>query len=378
MSQSFRICRIRGIDVKVHFSLMFVLAFLIYAFYIMPPPYGYADFSPSLRLAMSVLTTIVFFACILSHELCHSYFALKFGSRVRGIVLFIFGGVSLIDEIPKEPKKEFVMAIAGPAGSFLLAALSYVLMVSIPIPPLQRFFFIMWYFNAILGAFNLIPAFPMDGGRVLRSFLAQRMGYVKATRVAAEVGRFMAITMALFGFVSMNIWLILIALFVYLGAGEEERHVTIEGILNRFRIADIMTPNPICVTPETPREKVVELMLKYKHLGYPVVDELGKLVGIVTLKDLIEKPGETVGDIMSRKVVAVTPYASADRVLRLMTEKGIGRVPVVDESGRVIGIVTRSDVMRVTEIVEVIENYSKLYGHRHAEEHYSPGNYQSC
>ncbi len=374
MSQSFRICRIAGIDVKVHFSLIFILLFLIYAFYVMPPPYGFADFPPNLRLAMSVITTIFFFACILFHELCHSYFAIKFGSRVRGIVLFIFGGVSLIDEIPKEPRKEFIMAIAGPAGSFFLAFVSYVLMVLIPVLPLQRFFFIMWYFNAILGAFNLIPAFPMDGGRVLRSFLAQRMGYVKATRVAAEVGRFMAITMAIFGLFIMNIWLILIALFVYLGAGEEERHVTIEGILSRFRIADIMTPNPICVKPDMPKEKVMELMLKYKHLGYPVVDEFGRLVGIVTLKDLMEKPGETVGDVMTRDVVAVTPYASADKVLRIMTERGIGRIPVVDESGRVVGIVTRSDIMRVTEIVEVINNYSKLYGR---EEHYSPGKYQT-
>ncbi len=363
MSQSFRICRIAGIDVKVHFSLIFILAFLIYAFYVMPPPYGYADFPPDLRLVMAVITTIVFFACILFHELCHSYFAIKFGSKVRGIVLFIFGGVSLIDEIPKEPRKEFIMAIAGPAGSFFLAFLSYLLM-AVSADPLQRFFFIMWYFNAILGAFNLIPAFPMDGGRVLRSFLAQKMGYVKATRAAAEVGRFMAIAMAVFGLIGGNVWLILIALFVYLGAGEEERHVTLEGMLSRFKIADIMTPNPICVTPDTPKDEVLELMLKYKHLGYPVVDEYGRILGIVTLKDLIEKPGERVEDVMTRNVVVTTPDASADKILKIMTEKGIGRIPVVDESGRVIGIVTRSDIMRVTEIVEVIENYSKLYGHR--------------
>ncbi len=359
--QSFKICRIYGIDVKVHFSLVFILAFLIYAFYVMPPPFGYSDFPQTMRFAMAFITTIAFFGCILFHELCHSYFAIKFGSRVRGIILFIFGGVSLIDDIPKEPKKEFIMAIAGPAGSFLIAFVSYVMML-IPNPVAERFFFIMWYFNLILGAFNLIPAFPMDGGRVLRSILAEKMGFVKATKVAAEVGRFMAIAMAIVGLMMPNIWLILIALFVYLGAGEEERHVTLEGILSKFRIADIMTPSPICVKVDTPKQQVLELMMRFKHLGYPVVDEFGRLVGIVTLKDIIEKQGETVGEVMSRNVVAVTPDTTADKVLKLMTEKGIGRVPVVDESGRVVGIVTRSDIMRVTEIVEVIKHYSKLYG----------------
>ncbi len=361
MSQSLRIFRIYGIDVKVHFSLIFILAFLIYAFYIMPPPYGYSDFPNNVRFAMAVITSIVFFVCILFHELCHSYFAIKFGSKVKGIILFIFGGVSLIDPIPKEPKKEFLMAIAGPIGSFLIAFISYILLILIPIPVLDRFFYIMWYFNLILGAFNLIPAFPMDGGRVLRSILAEKMGFIKATKVAAEVGRFLAITMAILGLIMPNIWLILIALFVYLGAGEEERHVTLEGILSKFRISDIMTPNPICVTPDMPKEQVIELMLKYKHLGYPVVDEYGKIVGIVTLHDILSKQGELIGEVMSKNIVVLTPNDTADKALKLMTEKGIGRLPVVDENGRIIGIVTRSDIMRVSEIVEVINHYKNLY-----------------
>ncbi len=357
--QSFKICRIYGIDVKVHFSLAFILAFLIYAFYVMPPPYGFSDFPSKTRLIMAIVTSIAFFGCILFHELCHSYFAIKFGSKVKGIILFIFGGVSLIDPIPREPKKEFIMAVAGPAGSFLIAFISYFLM-HLPFPILSRFFFIMYYFNLILGAFNLIPAFPMDGGRVLRSVLAERMGYVKATKVAAEVGRFMAIGMAILGLLMPNIWLILIALFVYLGAGEEERHVTLEGILRKFRVYDIMTPNPICVTPDMPKNKVLELMLKYKHLGYPVVDEDGRLLGIVTLHDILEREGELVGDVMSKEVVFLKPEDTADKALKLMTERGIGRLPVV-ENGKIVGIVTRSDIMRVTEIIEVIEHYSKHY-----------------
>jgi Zn-dependent protease/predicted transcriptional regulator len=361
MGQSFRIFRVYGIDIKVHFSLLFILAFLIYAFYVMPPPYGYSDFPQQIRSVMAIITTIAFFGCILFHELCHSYFALKFGSKVRGIILFIFGGVSLIDEIPKEPKKEFVMAIAGPAGSFVLALVSYIFMFT-PNSVVDRFFFIMWYFNLVLGVFNLIPAFPMDGGRVLRSVLAGRMGFIRATKVAAEVGRFMAIAMAILGLLMPNIWLILIALFVYLGAGEEERHVTLEGILNRFKVADIMTPNPICVKQDMPKQQVLNLMMKFKHLGYPVTDDFGRIVGVVTLKDLLEKPGNTVGEVMSRKIVVVRPDATADKVLKLMMENNIGRLPVVDEDGKVVGIVTRSDIMRVTEIVEVLKQYSKFYG----------------
>lgn len=348
MKQSFKICKIFGIDISVHFSLLFILAFLTYALYVNPPPFGFSNLVGVERFVLSVLTAVLVFVCILIHELSHSLVAIRFGAKVRGIVLFIFGGVALIENIPREPKKEFLMALAGPVASLFIALISF-----LAIPLHKQFFFLLGYFNLILGLFNLIPAFPMDGGRILRSILARKMGFVKATRVSAEVGKFLAILMAIVG-IFVSWWLILIALFIYIGASEEEKLITIEGLLARFKVRDIMTPNPIYVTPETKVRDVIDLMLKHKHLGYPVVKD-GVLVGIVTLKDVINANGdEIVERVMSRRIVTISPDENAFKALKIMSEKGIGRLPVV-ENGRIVGIVSRSDVVRVLEILEALE-----------------------
>ena len=253
--------------------------------------------------------------------------------------------MALIEGIPKEPKKEFLMAIAGPLTSLAIALICFLIK--------GQLFFLLAYLNLVLALFNLIPAFPMDGGRILRSLLARKMGFVKATRVSAEVGKFLAILMAIFG-IFVSWWLILIALFIYIGASEEEKLVTMEGLLKRFKVRDIMTPNPLHVTPETKVRDVIAMMLKHKHLGYPVVKD-GVLVGIVTLKDVINADeGERVERVMSREVVTVNPETDAFEALRIMSERGIGRLPVV-EDGRLVGIVSRSDIVRVLEILEALE-----------------------
>ena len=353
MKQSLKICRIFGIEVYVHFSLLFILLFLIYVLYVSPPPFGFSNLRGVERLALSIAMAVLLFVCILLHELSHSLVAMRFGAKVRGIVLFIFGGVALIENIPKEPKKEFLMAFAGPLMSLAIATISFLLM------PLNRqFFFLLGYLNLILALFNLIPAFPMDGGRILRSILARKMGFVRATRVSAEIGKFLAVLMAIFG-IFVSWWLILIALFIYIGASEEEKLVTVEGLLARFKVKDIMTPNPIYVTPDTKVRDVIDLMLKYKHLGYPVVEN-GKLVGIVTLKDVINADEDArVKDVMSKDVVTVSPETNAFDALKIMSERGIGRIPVV-EDGRLVGIVSRSDVVRVLEILEALEESRRV------------------
>ncbi len=352
MKQSLKICRVFGIEVSVHFSLFFILVFLIYVLYINPPPFGFANLNPLQRLLFSVITAVLVFVCILIHEIGHSLVAMRFGARVRGIVLFIFGGIALIDRIPREPKKEFLMALAGPLASLLIALICF-----IATPINRQFFFLLGYFNLVLGLFNLIPAFPMDGGRILRSLLARKMGFVKATRVSAEIGKFLAVLMAITG-IFVSLWLVLIALFIYIGASEEERTVTVEGLLRRFRVADVMTPDPIYVTPDMRVGEVIELMLRHKHLGYPVVDN-GRVVGIVTLGDVINASRDgRVERVMSREVVTVTPNEDAFKALKIMSERGIGRLPVV-ENGRLVGIVSRSDLIRVLEILEALEGSDK-------------------
>ena len=152
----------------------------------------------------------------------------------------------------------------------------------------------------------------------------------------------------------VNPWLILIAFFIYVGASEEEKLVTFEGLLGRFRVKDIMTPDPIYVTPDLKVGDVIALMFKYKHLGYPVIED-GKLVGIITLKDVINVDENVeVRNVMSRDIVTISPNVSAFEALRLMSERGIGRVPVV-ENGKLVGIVSRSDLMKVVEILQALD-----------------------
>ena len=345
--KSFKVGRIAGIDVNIHFSFIFILLLLAYIFYVSPPPFGYSNLG-YIGAIYAVITSILIFIAVLIHELCHSLVAKRFGAKVRGIILFIFGGIALIEDLPKEPKKEFLIAIAGPMSNFVIAFICYLLM------PLSQLFYILAYFNVLLAVFNLLPAFPMDGGRILRSFLARKKGYIRATKIAAEVGKFLAILMGIIGILAVNLWLILIALFIYVGASEEEQLVTLEGLLSNVKVKDIMTPNPIYVTPDTKVKDVIALMLKYKHLGYPVIEN-DKLVGIVTLEDVANADENVeVKSVMTRELITISPDSSAFDALKLMSERGIGRV-LVTENDKLIGIVSRSDIIKVAEILEVFK-----------------------
>ncbi len=344
MAYSLKVCRIFGIDVKLHISLVFIMAILIYYFYFGKPPMGFSDLDNPLRITYSVLMTLSIFLAILIHELSHSLVAKRYGANVVEIVLFIFGGVSRIENIPKEPKKEFYIAIAGPLSSLALS-----LFLFVP----HRLTFLFGFFNLVLALFNLIPAFPMDGGRVLRSLLSTRYGFIRATKISANVGKTLAIVMGVFG-LFYSIWLTLIALFVYMGAVEEEKAVTLEAILSKYRVGDVMTTNPVCVTPDKRVKDVIELMFKTKHMGYPVVEN-DRVVGVVTLKDVMKaREDDLVGDVMSTDVISVDPETDLFEALKIMSERRIGRLPVV-ENGRLVGIVSRSDIMRFVELLEIFE-----------------------
>ena len=173
MRASFRIFRVFGIDVEVHISLLILLILLIYVFSNYPPPYGFDGFPEVERIILSTLAAIGLFGSILAHELGHSLVARRYGVKIKGIMLFIFGGVAMMENLPKKPREELMIAISGPATSFGIGILSF-LLSSIPVAEVRAFFLLSGYINIVLGVFNLIPAFPMDGGRVLRSFLAEK------------------------------------------------------------------------------------------------------------------------------------------------------------------------------------------------------------
>lgn len=361
MKSSLKIGSALGIPIRLHITFLLVLPMFAYVFAINPQPFGFAGVEPPLvRYALSVLAVILLFASILLHELAHSYLAKRYGVKIESITLFLFGGVSAMEEMPRKPGQEAKMAFAGPLTSLIIGLIClfiYGYIIS-PDPALSQnsvylTFWILGSMNLILGIFNLLPAFPMDGGRVLRSFYAMKMPYVKATHSAASVGKFFAILMAIFGIYVGNLWFPLIALFIYVGASEEDRSTQADVALDKISVKDIMTRDVVSVSPSMSVEDLVQLIFQRKHMGYPVM-EGDRLTGVVTLADIervphIDRYAAMVSDIMTRDVISVPSTARASDALKIISSKNIGRVMVVD-NGSLVGILSRTDLMRVLRL----------------------------
>ena len=361
MKSSLGIGSVMGIPIKLHITFLLVLPMFAYVFAINPQPFGFAGVEPPLtRYALSTLAAILLFVSILLHELAHSYLARSYGVKIESITLFLFGGVSAMEEMPRKPGQEAKMAFAGPLTSLIIGSvcvLIYRYLISVnPVIFQNPAYLILWILgtmNLVLGIFNLLPAFPMDGGRVLRSFYAMRMSYIKATQSAASVGKFFAILMAIFGILVGNLWFPLIALFIYVGASEEEKSTQAEVALENIQVKDIMTKDVVSVNPSMSVEDLVQFIFQKKHIGYPVMDG-DSLKGVVTLTDIERVPDlgrsvARVSDIMTRNVIAVPSTARASDALKLISSKNIGRVMVVD-NGSLVGILSRTDLVRILRL----------------------------
>jgi len=361
MKSSLKIGSVLGIPIKLHITFLLVLPMFAYVFAINPQPFGFQGVEPpTLRYALSILTAILLFVSILLHELAHSYLAMRYGINIESITLFLFGGVSAMEEMPRKPGQEAKMAFAGPLTSLIIGTISLLIYWSLISPnpslsqnPISHILWILGSMNIVLGIFNLLPAFPMDGGRVLRSFYARRMSYVKATQSAASIGKLFAILMAIFGILIGNLWFPLIALFIYVGASEEERSTQAEVTLENIFVRDIMSKDVVSVSPTTTVEELVQFMFEKKHMGYPVM-ERDSLKGIVTFTDIEripyhDRPAALVSDIMTKDVITVPSNAQASDVLKLISARNIGRVVVVD-NGSVVGILSRTDLVRVLKL----------------------------
>jgi len=367
VSASIRIGRILGIPIYLHLTFLLILPLFIYAFSdpnrveFFGIPLSFTDLNADtwVKYSFGTVTTIVFFASIVAHELAHSYLALRYGVHIRSITLMIFGGVASMEEMPRQPGQELKMAFAGPLSSLLIAGAASVGAIlfgsagdgSMVMDGVSIMFGIVAFYSALLAGFNLVPAFPMDGGRVLRAHLATKMPYIEATRKAARIGKYIAIGMGVLGI--FNIWLILIALFVYIGASEEEQATTIYESLHGVTVRQLMSDAVQVVHPDTTVEQLHDIILSTRHKGFPVVE--GGLVGIVTLSDTHRVPREhlpfaRVRDIMTREVVTVPPEMEAVKALNLLSERKIDRLVVLD-GGRLAGIVTKNDFMRAVDVM---------------------------
>ncbi len=364
MDSSLKIGSVMGIPIKLHITFLLILPFIAYAFAASPAPLGFSNV-PDIwaRIFLSLLGAIFLFACVLIHELSHSYIAVHNGIKIGGITLFLFGGVSEMEDIPRNPAVEMLMAFAGPAISVVLGVIFTA--IYFLVPGMRGDIYtgtmvaLLAYMNIALGLFNLIPAFPMDGGRVLRGFLAERMPYIRATRIAVSIGKLFAYILALLGILTWSyggLWFIVIALFIYVAAGEEERSTTVSLTLEGIKVKDIMTKDVHTLDASTTVAQAIDTMFRMKHLGYPIVEH-GNMAGIVTLTDVSRVPAEArattpVRDVMTRKVITLKPDDDAFKALQKLSTNKIGRL-VVMEGGRIAGIISRTDMLKALELYEV-------------------------
>ncbi len=365
MNSSFQIGKIWDIPIRLHWTFIVGIFWVAIAFGAIPPitllgkTYGFGAVEPaSIKWAYSFIFAILLFICVGVHELGHSYIARHYNIGIRSITLYIFGGVSAMEEIPRNPRREFQMSATGPLVSGLLGVISILFYFESAAllgteNPLSILLWTLGIVNIILMIFNLLPAFPMDGGRVLRAWFATWMPYAIATRRAADIGKMFAILMVIVGILSFNLLLLLVAFFIYIGASEEEKATTVNICLEGVKVRNIMSSNVHTITPDKNLRDLIDLMFREKHRGYPVVDK-GQLEGIITLTDVQKVPDEkrdstTIGQVMSRNLIVIGPDEEASTAANMMAERGINRILVL-ENNSLIGIVSREDLVRAMEL----------------------------
>jgi|GEM_PF-34629 len=372
---SIEVAKIKGIPVRLHFTLLisFFLISWTLATHLMPQ--HFPNLTSLDYWVMGSFGAVLLFVSILLHELAHSVVATKYGIRVRRIILFIFGGVSDMDEEPKDFRKEFKMAIAGPATSFAIAGglaliwwvvfqghtgttggetLSIVLIA-------KAVTFYGAISNAILGAFNLIPAFPFDGGRVLRAGLVRWKGdYETATRIAAKVGIAMSYVFMGFGFALMltgdfasGLWLILIGWFLHGGAQSYMSQFELSSTLSGVRLQDIMNTDMISLRPDNTVDDALEdYFAVHMKSELPVIDYNGYLLGMITLKHALNIPEYRrrqmkVEEVMTplEELIIMRHDEHAIEALKQMAGRHMGKVFICDADGRLTGLVSKTDVI---------------------------------
>ena len=365
MGSGWKVGRLAGIDISIHPSWL-VIAFLItYSLAGSQFPRQFRGWTEGQYWIVAGATAALFFASVLAHELSHAILARRFGLKVEGITLFIFGGVTSIDTDSRTPREEALIAAAGPATSLLIGAILVGIDVFVDQPQLGALIGWLGFVNIALGIFNLIPGFPMDGGRVLRALIWKLRGdRLTATRNAAVVGRLLAYALVGLGvFIALQpggivsgLWLAVIGWFLSNAAETTLMQAGVERSLNGVRVRDAMDPNPPAVSPnETVAELVNERMLGGEDRSYLVRHEDGGLAGIVTLKDVSrlardDWPFARVTDIMTRfaDLVTISPDAPMADALHLIQARVVAQLPVVEPDSRVpLGMVTRRGILKL-------------------------------
>jgi Zn-dependent protease/CBS domain-containing protein len=355
MGGSFRIGRAFDIDVKVHWTFLLLLAF-----------FGFAAYQNSGSLASALVTVgiiVALFVCVLLHEYGHSIVAQRLGIEIADITLLPIGGLARLKSLPEKPWDEVKIAIAGPLVNVVLAPIFFGIALllggSLTTPPdilggvqsAGQVFVYLGFINVALVVFNLIPAFPMDGGRVLRGLLATRLGPVRATDIASAVGQFFAAAFFLIGLLGGNLLLALVAVFIFFGASGEAQMVRQRETMRGLLVSDVMGSRrrTETVTPYHTFGQVLDLVIHGYQEDFPVVDEEGNLAGMLTRNEIMaaaHSPDRyaSVRDVMKTDVPTISPDADLfTDGARILQESGLRALPVVN-AGELVGMLTMDDI----------------------------------
>ncbi len=365
MGGSLRLFQVQGIVIRMHITFPLILIWGALQF-------GWLSGGGLAGAVFGVVVTLLLFAIVVLHELGHSMAALRYGVPVKQIVLLPIGGVAQLSRIPEEPVQEFVIAIAGPLVNFALALLMLVagLLVGIDLElrglaamlgnirdlSLSSIFNYVFISNLFLGVFNLLPAFPMDGGRVLRALLATRLEYARATSIAVTIGQSLAWLLGLWGFLGGGFFLILIAIFIYLGAGQEGQSVQVRQVLRDLTVEQAYSRQAQTMAPQDSLRQAIDLTLSTFQSDFPICDG-ERLVGLLTYQRMVEAldrhgPETPVSQVMLTDIAPVEPQMGLYEVQQRLSESKLAALPVADR-GRFLGLITNRDINEVFRLVSI-------------------------
>ncbi|MEZ4735775.1 MAG: site-2 protease family protein [Caldilineaceae bacterium] len=369
MGTSATLFKLFGIEVRVYWSFVLILAYGAFAY-----SSGAAD--PLSGALYGILVILLLFVCVTLHEFGHALVAKYFKVNVPHITLLPIGGVASLERMPDKPLQEFLIAIAGPLVNFVIALLLFPLLLlvrgfqsgslafnnvgefidQIQSPGVVNLLVYLVVTNLALGIFNLLPAFPMDGGRILRALLAMVIAYVDATRIAVFVGRIMAALFALWGILNGNIFLLLIAFFIYVGGGSEQEAVESRAVLRNILAEQALTHNAVNLYTSERVDRAVDLIMNSYQTDYPIMDLSGKFVGVLTRARLIHAlkdfgPEARVVDVMlkAEEVPICGPNQDLSVVWETMVMKG-SRVVAIKQSNQFLGLLTLDDISEVFQV----------------------------
>jgi stage IV sporulation protein FB len=363
MSWSVNIGSIAGTAVRIHVTFILFLAFFFLA--------GLASGSV-LDGVKTVAFVVLLFACVLAHEFGHIFTARAFGVPTPDVTLLPIGGVARLARIPENPVQELLIAIAGPLVNVAIAAA----LLAVPAAhtgtglfaamenPKASMIDQLLEANLFLAIFNMIPAFPMDGGRVLRAILAIRLGHVRATEIAAAIGQWSAFALGFAG-LFWNPMLIFIAIFVYLAAASEAQMVSLRAMSRDVPVTAAMVTQFATLTGNEHIDAAVETLLQTSQTDFPVVDEGRRLIGIVGRAEIIRAlrqlgPNAPVSEVMVKDIPAIERSHKLEEAFRLLQEKEVPAVGVVDYTGRLIGLVTAATVGEMLMVQRSLPEGAKL------------------